>query len=48
MKTAGPSGSSGQMKLLKPSESVSRILKTLGFDQHFSIHNDLEAALKSF
>ena len=48
IKTAGPNGSAGQMKLLKPSEAVSRIMKTLGFDQHFSIHDDLDAALKSF
>lgn len=47
IKTAGPNGA-GQMKLLKPSDAVSRVMKTLGFDQHFSIHDDLDAALKSF
>jgi len=36
------------MKLLNPSDAVSRVFKTLGFDQHFSIHRDLDEALKSF
>jgi anti-anti-sigma factor len=48
IKTAGPNGGAGQMKLLNPSDAVSRVMKTLGFDQHFSIHNDLDGALKSF
>lgn len=40
---------SGQMMLYKPSESVARVLKTLGFDQFFTIHNDeLPEAIKSF
>ena len=38
----------GQMKLLKPSESVGRIMKTLGFDKHFSIHQDMDSALGKF
>jgi len=48
IKSAGPNGSAGKMMLLNPSEAVSRVLKTLGFDQHFSIHRNLEEALKSF
>ena len=48
IKTAGPNGSAGKMMLLKPSDAVSRVMKTLGFDQHFSIHSDLDEALKSF
>ena len=48
MKTAGPGGSPGKMMLLSPTDAVSRVLKTLGFDQHFSIHTNLEEALKAF
>ena len=48
IKTAGPNGSPGKMMLLNPSDTVSRVLKTLGFDQYFSIHNNLDGALKSF
>lgn len=48
VKTAGPNGSAGKMMLLNPSDAVSRVLKTLGFDQHFSIHHNLDEALKSF
>ena len=38
----------GQMKLLNPSDSVSRIFFTLGFDKHFSIFKDLDSALAAF
>jgi anti-anti-sigma factor len=48
IKTAGPGGSAGKMMLLNPTDAVSRVFKTLGFDQHFSIHTSLEEALKSF
>jgi anti-anti-sigma factor len=48
IKTAGPGGSAGKMMLLSPTDAVSRVFKTLGFDQHFSIHTNLEEALKSF
>ena len=48
LKTAGPGGSTGKMMLLNPTDAVSRVFKTLGFDQHFSIHTNLEEALKSF
>jgi stage II sporulation protein AA (anti-sigma F factor antagonist) len=48
IKTAGPGGSAGKMMLLNPTDAVSRVFKTLGFDQHFSIHTNLEEALKSF
>ena len=48
IKTAGPNGSAGKMMLLNPSDAVSRVMKTLGFDQHFSIHSNLDEAIKSF
>lgn len=48
IKTAGRGGSAGKMMLLNPTDAVSRVFKTLGFDQHFSIHTNLEEALKSF
>lgn len=48
IKTAGPNGGAGKMMLLNPSDAVSRVLKTLGFDQYFSIHTNLDEALKSF
>lgn len=48
IKTAGPNGGAGKMMLLNPSDAVSRVLKTLGFDQYFSIHSNLDEALKSF
>lgn len=48
IKSAGVNGSAGQIKLLKPSNAVSSIMKTLGFDQYFSIYDDLDTALKSF
>lgn len=39
---------SGQLKLLKPSDAVNRIMHTLGFDKFFSIYGDLDEALKTF
>lgn len=44
LKSAG----GGQLKLLKPSEAVSRVMKTLGFDQFFDVHTELEEAVHSF
>ena len=38
----------GQLKLLNPSDSVSRVMFTLGFDKYFDIQSDLNAAVKSF
>lgn len=38
----------GQLKLLNPSEPVSRVLKTLGFDKFFDIHSNLDEAVKAF
>lgn len=38
----------GQMKLLNPSASVSKVFKTLGFDAYFDIQTDLETAVQSF
>lgn len=48
LKSAGAGGSAGKMVLLNPSDAVSRVLKTLGFDQAFAIHSKLEDALKAF
>lgn len=36
------------LKLLKPSDAISRILKTLGFDTEFSSHSDLKEAVDAF
>ncbi len=41
-------GGGGRLKIANPSDAVSRIMKTLGFDQMFEIHVSLEDALKSF
>lgn len=38
----------GQLKLLNPSDGVSRVMKTLGFDKFFDIHSSLDEALKAF
>lgn len=40
--------SGGTVKLLKPSDAVARVLKTLGFDQFFEIFQDQEEAVSSF
>lgn len=39
---------SGQLKLVNPSEPVSKVMKTLGFDQYFDIYNDVDAAVQAF
>lgn len=41
-------GSEGQLKLAQPSDAVSRVMKTLGFDKFFDIHPSLDEAVKSF
>lgn len=38
----------GALKLLKPSDAVARVLKTLGFDQFFEIFTDLDDGISSF
>jgi anti-anti-sigma factor len=38
----------GQLKLLNPSDPVSRVMKTLGFDKYFDIHSNLDEAVKAF
>ena len=38
----------GKLKLLNPSDAVSRVMFTLGFDKYFDIQSDLNAAIKSF
>lgn len=38
----------GAIKLLKPSDAVSRVLKTLGFDQFFEVYQDLDEGVSSF
>jgi len=48
IKMAGPGGNMGKMMLLNPSDAVSRVMKTLGFDQQFSIHGNLDEAIKAF
>lgn len=42
------SSGGGQLKLLNPSDAVSKVMKTLGFDQFFDIHSNLDSALKAF
>lgn len=44
----GVKGSGGAVKLLKPSDQVARVFKTLGFDQFFEIFDSVEEALASF
>jgi anti-anti-sigma factor len=44
LKTSG----GGQLKLLNPSDPVSRVMKTLGFDKYFDIHSSLDEAVKAF
>lgn len=44
LKSAG----GGQLKLLNPSDAVSRVMFTLGFDKYFDIKTDLSEAIKSF
>ena len=39
---------SGEIKLLNPSEPVSKVIKTLGFTDFFDIQSDLDSAVKSF
>lgn len=41
-------GGKGKVKLLNPSESVAKVLKTLGFDKFFEIFTKFDDALKSF
>jgi anti-sigma B factor antagonist len=38
----------GAVKLLNPSEPVSKVIKTLGFTNFFDIHTDLDSAVNSF
>jgi len=46
--TAGPGGAPGRMALLNPSEAAMRVLKTVGLDSYFGVHDNLADALKSF
>lgn len=39
---------SKHLKLLNPSEEVSKIIKTLGFDAYLEIHSDQSEAINSF
>lgn len=36
------------LKLLNPSDEVKRLMKAMGFDQYFTVHNDLNEAVNSF
>ena len=38
----------GYLKLLNPSDEVKRLMKTMGFDQHFTVHSDLNEAVNAF
>lgn len=38
----------GQLKLLNPSDAVSRVMFTLGFDKYFDIHKNLDEAVQAF
>ncbi len=42
------SSGGGKMKLLNPSDAVSRVMFTLGFDKFFDIHKNLDEAVKAF
>lgn len=48
IRTAGPGGGPGRMALLNPSDPAMRVLKTLGLNQHFSVHDNLAEALNAF
>ena len=37
-----------RIKLLKPSDEVKRLLKTMGFDAYVAVHDDLNEAIKAF
>ena len=39
---------SPHLKLLNPTEAVSRVIKTLGFDVYLDIYQDRDAAVNSF
>jgi anti-anti-sigma factor len=41
-------GEGGALKLLSPSDAVSRVMKTLGFDQFFDVHHSLDEVVQSF
>ena len=42
------SGKSKHVKLLNPSEDVSKVIKTLGFDDYLEIYTDKDDAIASF
>ena len=48
IRTARPGGAPGRMALLNPSEAAMRVLKTVGLDSYFGVHDNLAEALKSF
>lgn len=37
-----------RIKLLKPSDEVKRLIKTMGFSAYVTIHDDLNEAIKAF
>lgn len=39
---------SSSIKLLKPSEQIKRLMKTMGFDTHISSYDDLSKAVNAF
>ena len=36
------------LKLLNPSDEIQRLMKAMGFDQHFTVHTDLNDAVNAF
>ena len=50
LETGGPKGlgKSPHLKLLSPTEEVSRVIKTLGFDVYLDIYTDRNEAISSF
>jgi len=45
---AASQGKSGYLKLLNPTDAVSRVIKTLGFDMYLDIYQDRDEAVNSF
>lgn len=44
----GSAVNTASLKLLKPTEEVSRLLKTMGFEAHMPAYDDLNTAVSSF
>lgn len=44
----GAAEDNAALKLLKPSDEISRLLKTMGFEAHMPSYDDMNAAVNSF